>query len=1724
MNTTFTNYAEKKAKQILNLLQGYTKGIRITAILILLLMGVSNAWAGNNIAFQNGANFYFDPYYNATQTVNKGTIQLAVRKYQNTGGYDYGWYTGVTTLTNIENTRLYYASKFEGPSWNDDGLSFHGWAMISNGTAKSNSTTEYWTGNNSAWYSEFKNYGLNNGSTYLFVATSASNGQSIEPSGAGYLSGGYSDLNYTQTIKTAVNGADANSKAAITVTSYNLTGNGTISSQKSASISTSTKSTTISAARTATTTLTVGTVATGYQFDGWYTAATGGTKLSTSTTYTYYPTAATTVYARFSAKKYAITYKDQNNANFSGTHASGYPTTHTYGTATTLKTATKTGYTFDGWHTDAACTNKVTSLGATAYTADITLYAEWTATPTIIYLKPNSNWKKDGARFAIYYWGDEKSDGWVEMIAIGDCNNEYYKAELPAGYTDFKFVRLKPSNADDYNQDNSGLNWDNKWNETGDLSKQNNGDNCFTIDEGQWGNTNNGGEGASGSWSTYSDEYSANLEINRAGGTVTINNEPYTTTSSLPKVTLGSTFTINSITVKENYKFKKCTVTMGGETYTPTTFPVEYKICGPITVTVEYASVYTVTFNKNGHGTAPDDQKVESGMTASEPSMQDADGYLFAGWYTTANCTTKFDFSTKINANKTLYAKWVAYENCVFFKNTLGWSNVYVYTFNEDVWKENGVRPNPNDGGKILEFAKMTQLGMSDIYYFVMTKEPNNYTQDNNSNKNYIAFSDIDMSTFYDFHETNAIYRGDHKKNLTLFIPQKDQTPEGINYANYYSKGIWMKYNSTESGYQLPDTIPNDDPDPNHDGWGTWGNKFESETKGGYTFSITKTLEANRDYEFKIKNYVWFTDWENKANNEWFGNDGKTITEDNCTGKHFHDENDKKHSCDNAKITTTEAGDYTFHIYLGDGKVILSVDYPVGKDSYRLAYKDNQKNFKPGHKILKSTKAEELDTVSFFVRRNASPHVKLQKFTSGKWSDVVGWQPVTVTADSVYNFVMKQTNQGASGELLMNQTHLYTGKYYIRTNSVDGGWVDFRRTDHEMTYTSYADKHEDFDHYFCKWIESGDLTYTVANDYSYCISDTLTDDSFTNNDGTLKAKASVRFGWDSHTNDLRRAYLSGSSHVADRFLVLIGKDDNLKDKDGNKLQIDGMNANETNFADLQNWIYQVDVKANKNTKVKLTAHYDGKIQYFAGNAEGANEYVQLISSDAEKTYPIRIIYDFKTNHLVAAWTMEGNQTITNDDILGTNMMIIRTDHEQAEQLTFNPAAKQMSQVDTVYAVMSFSDGFIKDDSKSINERAFYWVSFPFDVQISDVFGFGEYAEHWIMQEYDGESRAKYGLFEDSGTYWKYIYDTKTVLTRGKGYVLTLDVDKVKNSFVHNIDKVSLYFPSKGNIGTITGEVPTNMEVPHHLCTINMPDATLENRRDRRIYDSHWNIIGVPAFADVSQFETSSDNAPLRYSVDSLSFYYEYVPAKDNYRTRLAGENKTDGTHAGSHKRTFQAMYGYMVQFAGHLNWSAKSPVIPDQLAARRNGESELPEKVVLGLELVQGEEKADQTFVQLQQEGATTNFDMNIDLTKIINSGANIYTLTNDRIQAAGNALPMEESVVPVGVQIAAEGEYTFRMPNGTEGMVVELIDYETNTRTNLLLDDYTITLSAGSYENRFALDIQPQKDVVTSLENIGENGKVKTENGKPNKYLIDGKLIIRTAEGVVYDAQGKRL
>ena len=100
--------------------------------------------------------------------------------------------------------------------------------------------------------------------------------------------------------------------------------------------------------------------------------------------------------------------------------------------------------------------------------------------------------------------------------------------------------------------------------------------------------------------------------------------------------------------------------------------PVEDLVIVPGTAST---TTYTVTFNANGHGTAPAAQTVEEGKTATKPANPTAAGWKFGGWFKEAACTNAYDFSTPVTANITLYAKWT--EN-----TTPGPGTTYTVTFN----------------------------------------------------------------------------------------------------------------------------------------------------------------------------------------------------------------------------------------------------------------------------------------------------------------------------------------------------------------------------------------------------------------------------------------------------------------------------------------------------------------------------------------------------------------------------------------------------------------------------------------------------------------------------------------------------------------------------------------------------------------------------------------------------------------------------------------------------------------------------------------------------------------------------------------------------------------------------------------------------------------------------------------------------------------------------------
>ena len=745
----------------------------------------------------------------------------------------------------------------------------------------------------------------------------------------------------------------------------------------------------------------------------------------------------------------------------------------------------------------------------------------------------------------------------------------------------------------------------------------------------------------------------------------------------------------------------------------------------------------------------------------------------------------------------------------------------------------------------------------------------------------------------------------------------------------------------------------------------------------------------------------------------------------------------------------------------------------------------------------------------------------------------------------------------------------YTGNFYIRTWGTDGdisnkGWKSVQDWDDSekasRTFTEFVSREGEFyNHYWVQAMNSGghdskDVSACVANDYNDDLAGKLLQDKNTTATGDIKLgdtgiTINVRFGYDPRTNYFGRAVLQGSRY--ENYLNL-HCDNAYADKNCTKKLPYGNHNNitENKFRDISSWVYEQDIYVNiTNSTPSASVYVEGRSPHVGedGNAEIYNHLLGYVTNEVtgeetstpiQKTvigsgtdngvYKVRVVYDFKTNRIITAWVPQGTIEVSTEKTINADVLFVRKENEEVPQITLTGDGR-INNLQSLFFAMELHRGNTNKDQRHEEQ---YMFTLPFDCVVGSISGLHGYMELWGIQRYRGDLRAQKGWYAETATFWEWL-TPKDILRAGEGYLLAFDkknapwneieVDKtdangdIIEGEKETISMLRLYFPSIGSGFDLQQQSVEQLTrtYENHTCTLTL--------HDRYKYDSNWKMIGTTSYNNATVSGYVQDNDPEYEELEggeAPSFRYKYSYTFDNNNNRTSYNYDPE---LGSGKGVvYQSFYGYMVQFAGTITWSPINETVPEPLAAPRRAQA-ARSSVTMRLELANIDlEKQDQTFVALDEKG-TTSFDQNKDLNKVFNSGkANIYTLS-EGIPFAGNTLPMDETVVPVGVQIAAEGEYTFRMPDGTEGMVVELVDYETNTRTNLLLSDYIVTLSKGTSENRFALHIQPQKDVVTSLENIGENGKVKTENGKPNKYLIDGKLIIRTAEGI-FDAQGHRL
>ena len=354
-----------------------------------------------------------------------------------------------------------------------------------------------------------------------------------------------------------------------------------------------------------------------YTFKGWFTAATGGTQVSASTTVTKN----VTYYAQWTAtpRSYTATF----NGNGGGT-PSPSTITKTYGSELgTLPTCSRTGYTFLGWYTASSGGTKISST--TKITGNVTYYAVWSINSYTLTYNVNGGNTVSPASKSVQY------------------GSAYGTLPTPTKNSDVEFTYAFAG-----------------W---------------YTAASGGTQVTANTTMGA-GNTTIY-----AHWTATRRSYTIGYQTTYGSLNRTSQSVAYGSkgscTLTMPSNAAQYTYTFQGWyTAANGGGTKVGSSLTLETpSVTGAATY---YAYVtravnrYTFTFNANG-GSTPSSSSITKDYNEAIGTLptcsRAADNtytYAFAGWFDTSAISggTQLTTTTKVTSNKTWYARWTAtYKN-----------------------------------------------------------------------------------------------------------------------------------------------------------------------------------------------------------------------------------------------------------------------------------------------------------------------------------------------------------------------------------------------------------------------------------------------------------------------------------------------------------------------------------------------------------------------------------------------------------------------------------------------------------------------------------------------------------------------------------------------------------------------------------------------------------------------------------------------------------------------------------------------------------------------------------------------------------------------------------------------------------------------------------------------------------------------------------------------------
>ena len=920
-----------------------------------------------------------------------------------------------------------------------------------------------------------------------------------------------------------------------------------------------------------------------------------------------------------------------------------------------------------------------------------------------------------------------------------------------------------------------------------------------------------------------------------------------------------------------------------------------------------------------------------------------------------------------------------------------------------------------------------------------------------------------------------------------------------------------------------------------------WGNAAGDPT-GDITMSYLK-LEGT-EYYFQAlvpkgsngyANFLFFYDYmENTDANRWRQTENQTANTEKCYTISYEGHTNRKSTC-----TSTPglcATSWQLRIIMGSGDIYTS------------------------NSVTSSD-----DIVSFFAPANKSGDPSYRKGTISleyNGATVHTYPTNLVSASGVYTAKITTTSPYTLTDIAP-----YTGDYYIRTDPSKGGWDKYKEeASNKLTkFTRNTNfPNETFSYY---WVDnvaktsggSGNVNIkaTVANEYNPVLCSFSADESVAREEHGLN----LRFGYEPTTNDLIRGILRGATF--NDFLNLIGSTGNIyKEITCDTLFNDDFYNTSDNFKgkcklqDKSNWVYEIIVYAkidatHPTADVVLKSYYNG-LHYLLGMVKDPDgrdtstpESFRIINTGTtDGIYGLRVIYDFKTNRLFGAWA-PADRTVDGILNVDADIMFLRHEFDDVAQIGFktsNPTTNKITDLNHAIFALEIDN----DQKKPLKNRELhYFISLPFDCQVSNIFGIGGYMNYWGIQRYRGDLRAKNGWFQETDSFWEWLTEDD-VLEAGEGYLVSIDKKAMQNDgvwkegIIYQTQEVLL--DGNGDPVKTVGGLDSMVWVTHtdgSLLTLYFPSTTsgfeikpaagselvitypeLEckiTRANRNLYDSNWRCLGTPGYKNITI--NSWDTTGSNFDPDTIppQFLYEFH------------EQTTAATYApGTYKvvdgstYTYHSFNSYMVQYAGTINWNVYSKGEGASSPLRR-----LPRKdatiTKLQLDLLNDEgTELDRAFVWLQDE-ATLGYDKNFDLNKMVDTRLNqIYSLAEHDAPYAANVLPLETDTVALVVNITKAGEFTFSLLKEKHcGLTPILYDMYENVQTNLLADDYTVDLTKGKYTGRFFIIFQAGEPVATNFETTSDGGqKVLSDEAI---YDVLGRRVDVVYPGLLYIVNGEK-